>query len=331
LADATGLAAGLDCADFRWFGSDGVRMPPPVFMKGSTDMTIFKGSGVAVVTPFKDGGVDFDSYGTLIDWLIDEGSDAIISCGTTGEVSTLTQVEQMDAIRFAVERVGGRVPLIAGAGNNETAVAVRNSELAQAAGADALLVVTPYYNKASRRGLVEHFTAVAKSTDLPVILYSVASRTGVNIPPDVCAELAEIPNIAGIKEASGNISQVAEIARVTQGKGFDMWSGNDDMVVPLMSLGGVGVISTVANIIPRETHLMCEAFLNGDIGKARELQLWMKPLADAVFMEVNPIPIKAALHLMGRIAYEYRLPMCRMDEGNFAKLKTIMQGYGLVE
>jgi 4-hydroxy-tetrahydrodipicolinate synthase len=229
-----------------------------------------------------------------------------------------------------VERVAGRVPLIAGAGNNETAVAVSNSELAQKAGADALLVVTPYYNKASRRGLIEHFTAVAGVTDLPVILYSVASRTGVNIAPDVCEELADIPNIAGIKEASGNISQVAEIARRTGGKDFDMWSGNDDMVVPLMSLGGVGVISTVANILPRETHEMCAAWLEGDFAKARDLQLWMKPLIDAVFMEVNPIPIKAALWLMGRIEYEYRLPLCRMDEGNLAKLKETMEGFGLI-
>jgi 4-hydroxy-tetrahydrodipicolinate synthase len=293
-------------------------------------MTIFKGSGVAAVTPFKDGKVDYESYGVLIDWLVDEGSDAIISCGTTGEVSTLTQQEQIETIRFAVERVAGRVPLIAGAGNNETAVAVSNSELAQAAGADALLVVTPYYNKASRRGLIEHFTEVAKSTDLPVILYSVASRTGVNIAPDVCEELAEIPNIAGIKEASGDISQVAEIARVTQGKNFGIWSGNDDMVVPLMSLGGAGVISTVANIIPRETHEMCAAFLGGDYDRARTLQLWMKPLVDAVFMEVNPIPIKAALHLMGRIGYEYRLPMCPMDDGNFEKLEKRMKEYELL-
>jgi 4-hydroxy-tetrahydrodipicolinate synthase len=293
-------------------------------------MTIFKGSGVAAVTPFKDGKVDFDSYGSLLDWLVDENSDAIISCGTTGEVSTLTQAEQMETIRFAVERVAGRVPLIAGAGNNETAVAVRNSELAQKAGADALLVVTPYYNKASRRGLIGHFTAVAGATDLPVILYSVASRTGVNIAPDVCEELADIPNIAGIKEASGNISQVAEIARLTRGKDFYMWSGNDDMVVPLMSLGGVGVISTVANIIPRETHDMCAAWLGGDFVKARDLQLWMKPLVDAVFMEVNPIPIKAALHLMGRISCEYRLPMCPMEDGNFEKLKAVMKDYGLL-
>ncbi|MDR1292987.1 MAG: 4-hydroxy-tetrahydrodipicolinate synthase [Clostridiales Family XIII bacterium] len=293
-------------------------------------MTIFKGSGVAAVTPFKDGKVDFDSYGPLLDWLVDEGSDAIISCGTTGEVSTLTQAEQMDTIRFAVERVAGRVPLVAGAGNNETAVAVKNAELAQEAGADALLVVTPYYNKASRRGLIEHFTAVAHATDLPVILYSVPSRTGVNIAPDVCEELSGIPNIAGIKEASGDISQVAEIARRTSANDFDLWSGNDDMVVPLMSLGGAGVISTVANIIPRETHDMCAAWLGGDAAKARDLQLWMKPLVDAVFMEVNPIPIKAALHLMGRIPYEYRLPMCPMEEGNFAKLKALMAGYHLL-
>jgi 4-hydroxy-tetrahydrodipicolinate synthase len=298
-------------------------------MKGIETMTVFKGSGVAAVTPFKDGKVDFESYGALLDWLVDEGSDAIISCGTTGEVSTLTQAEQIDTIRFAVERVAGRVPVVAGAGNNETAVAVRNSELAQGAGADALLVVTPYYNKASRRGLIAHFTAVASATDLPVILYSVASRTGVNIAPDVCEELADIPNIAGIKEASGNISQVAEIARLTSGKDFGMWSGNDDMVVPLMSLGGDGVISTVANIIPKETHEMCAAFLRGDYEGARDIQLWMKPLVDAVFMEVNPIPIKAALYLMGRIGYEYRLPMCQMDDGNFEKLKALMGEYGL--
>jgi 4-hydroxy-tetrahydrodipicolinate synthase len=293
-------------------------------------MTVFKGSGVAAVTPFKDGKVDFGSYGPLLDWLVEESSDAIISCGTTGEVSTLTQAEQMDTIRFAVERVAGRTPLIAGAGNNETAVAVKNAELAQKAGADALLVVTPYYNKASRRGLIEHFTAVARATDLPVILYSVASRTGVNITPDVCEELADVPNIAGIKEASGNISQVAGIARLTSAKDFDMWSGNDDMVVPLMSLGGVGVISTVANIIPKETHDMCAAWLEGDFAKARDLQLWMNPLVDAVFMEVNPIPIKAALHLMGRIPYEYRLPMCPMEDGNFAKLKALMESYRLI-
>jgi 4-hydroxy-tetrahydrodipicolinate synthase len=301
-------------------------------------MAVFKGSGVAAVTPFAEGGsVDFESYGALLDWLVSEGSDAIISCGTTGEVSTLTQAEQMDTIRYAVERTaeaaekaGRRVPLIAGAGNNETAVAARNSELAQAAGADALLVVTPYYNKASRRGLIEHFKAVASVTDLPVILYSVASRTGVNITPDVCAELAEIPNIAGIKEASGNIAQVCEIARVTEGADFDLWSGNDDMVVPLMSVGGVGVISTVANIIPKETRDMCAAWLGGDVAEAARLQRWMKPLVDAVFMEVNPIPIKAALYLMGKIAYEYRLPMCPMDEGNLKKLEATLKGYGLV-
>jgi 4-hydroxy-tetrahydrodipicolinate synthase len=301
-------------------------------MRGGNEanMNIFQGSGVAVATPFKAGKVDFDSYGPLLDWLVEEGSDAIVSCGTTGEVSTLTQAEQIDTIRFAVERVAGRVPLIAGTGNNETAVAVRNSELAQEAGADALLVVTPYYNKASRRGLIEHYRAVAGATDLPVILYSVPSRTGVNVTPDVCEELAEIPNIVGNKEASGSNSQVAEIARVTRGKGFDLWSGNDDMIVPLMSLGGIGVISTVANIIPRETHDMCAAWLAGDAAKARDLQLWMNPLVSAVFMEVNPIPIKAALYLMGKIDYEYRLPMCPMDDANFGKLKALMESYGLI-
>jgi 4-hydroxy-tetrahydrodipicolinate synthase len=294
-------------------------------------MSVFKGSGVAVVTPFDENGkIDFERYGKLIDWLIDEQSDAIISCGTTGEVSTLTQDEQIEAIRFAVEKTAGRVPLIAGAGNNETAVAVSNSELAQKAGADALLVVTPYYNKASRRGLVEHFKAIAASTDLPVILYSVASRTGVNIAPDVCAELSRVPNVAGIKEASGDIAQVCEIARVTEGNDFSIWSGCDDIIIPTMSLGGSGTISTVANIIPRETHEMCAAFLRGDYARARDMQLWMKPLVDAVFMEVNPIPIKAALYLMDRILYRYRLPMCRMEDSNLAKLKDVLKEYGLV-
>jgi 4-hydroxy-tetrahydrodipicolinate synthase len=293
-------------------------------------MSVFQGSAVAVVTPFRDGKVDYDSYGKLLDWLVSEGSDAIVACGTTGEASTLTWEEQIETIAFAVRTTGGKVPVIAGAGANATFEAVEGSKRAEDAGADALLHVTPYYNKCSRRGLIEHFTACARAVKIPVILYSVPSRTGLNIAPDVCAELADVDNIAGIKEASGDISQVAEIARVTRGKNFDIWSGNDDMIIPLMSVGGAGVISTVANIVPRETHEMCAAYLSGDQAQAARLQLDLRPLIDAVFMEVNPIPIKAAAHLMGMCDYEYRLPLCPLADANFEKLKACMKDYGLV-
>jgi 4-hydroxy-tetrahydrodipicolinate synthase len=261
---------------------------------------------------------------------VDEGSDAIVSCGTTGEASTLTWDEQIETIAFAVKTVRGRIPLIAGAGANATFEAVEGSKRAEDVGVDALLHVTPYYNKCSRRGLIEHFTACAEAVKIPVILYSVPSRTGLNIAPDVCAELAEVDNIVGLKEASGDISQVAEIARVTRGKGFDIWSGNDDMIIPLMSVGGAGVISTVANIVPKETREMCAAYLSGDRDTAARMQLELKPLIDAVFMEVNPIPIKAAAHLMGKCDYEYRLPLCPLADANLEKLKACMKGYGLV-
>ncbi|MDR3225563.1 MAG: 4-hydroxy-tetrahydrodipicolinate synthase [Clostridiales Family XIII bacterium] len=293
-------------------------------------MSVFQGSATAVITPFSNGKVDYDRYGKFIDWQLAEGSDAIVTCGTTGEASTLTWNEQINTIAFAVKRVAGKVPVIAGVGANATEEAVEGSKRAEEAGVDALLHVTPYYNKCSRRGLIEHFTACAGSVKIPVILYSVPSRTGVNISPDVCAELADIDNIAGIKEASGDISQVAEIARVTRGKDFGMWSGNDDMIVPLMSLGGIGVISTVANIVPRETHEMCAAFLAGDTAKAERIQLDLKPLIDAVFLEVNPIPIKAAAYLMGLCEYEYRLPLCPLAEENFGKLKKCMKDYNLI-
>jgi 4-hydroxy-tetrahydrodipicolinate synthase len=293
-------------------------------------MSVFQGSAVAIITPFCDGKVDFGRYGELIDWQIEEGTDAIVACGTTGEASTLTWDEQIEAIEFAVKRAGGRVPVIAGAGANATFEAVEGSKRAEGIGADALLHVTPYYNKCSRQGLIEHFTACADAVKIPIILYSVPSRTGLNITPDVCAELADVDNIVGLKEASGDISQVAEIARVTRGKEFDMWSGNDDMIIPLMSVGGVGVISTVANIVPRETHEMCASYLAGDKDKAAGMQLDLKPLIDAVFMEVNPIPIKAALHLMGKCDYEYRLPLCPLAEANLDKLKRCMESYGLI-
>lgn len=290
---------------------------------------IFEGSGVAIVTPFKDGKVDFESFGKLIDWQLSEGTDAVIVCGTTGEASTLNDEEHMATVEYAIKKVDKRVPVIAGVGSNDTHHAIFFSREAEKLGADGLLHVTPYYNKASKKGLVEHYKAIANAVSLPIIVYSVASRTGVNITPDVCAKLARVDNIVGIKEASGNISQCAEIARVTPDD-FVMYSGNDDMIVPLMSLGGSGVISTVANVAPKDTHDMCVKFAAGDTKGALDIQLAMKPLIDAVFIEVNPIPIKAALWLMGRIEYEYRLPLCKMEEANLEKLRGEMKAYGLI-
>ncbi|MDR2087831.1 MAG: 4-hydroxy-tetrahydrodipicolinate synthase [Clostridiales Family XIII bacterium] len=293
-------------------------------------MSIFQGSGVAIITPFKNGGaVDFDRLGALIDWQTEQGSDAIVIVGTTGEASCLYDDEHLDTIGYAVQRVAGRVPVIAGVGSNQTEHGIKLSRGAQKHGADALLHVTPYYNKASRRGLIEHFTVIADSVDIPILLYSVQGRTGMNLAPDVVAELAKHPNIVGIKEASGNIAQVAEIARVTPDD-FDLYSGNDDMIVPLLSLGGKGVISVLANIAPKDTHDMVMKFLAGDAEGARKLQLDLKPLIDALFMEVNPIPVKAALWLMGKCEYIYRLPLCPMEEGNLEKLKKEMRAQGLL-
>jgi 4-hydroxy-tetrahydrodipicolinate synthase len=292
-------------------------------------MSIFQGSGVAIVTPFKGGKVDFDSLGKLLDWHVAEGTDAIVVCGTSGEASTLIDEEHIETIAFTVKKIDKRIPVIAGVGSNETIHAVYLGREAERMGVDALLHVTPYYNKATKKGLIEHFKAAAAAVSIPILLYSVASRTGVNITPDVCAELAKVDNIVGIKEASGNIAQVAEIARVTPDD-FDIYSGNDDMVVPLMSLGGKGVISVVANVAPKDTHDMAVKYLEGDTEGARKLQLDMKALIDALFIEVNPIPVKAALWLMGKIAYEYRLPLCTMEDVNLEKLKKEMQAYGLI-
>ncbi|MDR3305205.1 MAG: 4-hydroxy-tetrahydrodipicolinate synthase [Clostridiales Family XIII bacterium] len=292
-------------------------------------MAVFEGSGVAVITPFRNGKIDFESFAALIEWQIAEGTDAIVAAGTTGEASTLSDDEQIEVIRFAVETAAGRIPVVAGVGSNETSHGLRLTERAEKAGADALLHVTPYYNKASRRGMIEHFRVMAQATSLPILLYSVAGRTGMNIAPDVCEELAGIDNIVGIKEASGDISQVVEIARRAP-EGFDLYSGNDDMIVPLLSVGGKGVISVLANIAPRDTHDMVERYLAGDVRAAAAIQLRAKPLIDALFCEVNPIPVKAALYMMGKCAYEYRLPLCQMESANFEKLKKEMRTYGLL-
>ena len=292
-------------------------------------MAIFEGSGVAIVTPMKKGNVDYDCFGKLLEWQVEEGTDAIIVCGTTGEASTLSDKEQIDTIAYAVEKINKRIPVIAGVGSNETSHAVRLTEGAEGAGADALLHVTPYYNKATRKGLIAHFESVASATSLPILLYSVAGRTGMNIAPDVCEELAQVKNIVGIKEASGNISQVVEIARRSP-EGFDMYSGNDDMIVPLLSVGGKGVISVLANVAPRDTHNMVRYYLDGNVKEACELQLKSKALIDALFSEVNPVPVKAALYMMGMCEYEYRLPLCQMEDATFEKLKKEMKAYGLV-
>ena len=292
-------------------------------------MAVFEGSGVAIITPFKDGAIDFDAFGALVDWQIDEKTDAIVVAGTTGEASTLSDEEQIDLIAYTVKRTAGRVPVIAGVGSNYTDHGIHLTKEAEKAGADALLHVTPYYNKATRKGLIGHFKAMAQATSLPILLYSVAGRTGMNIAPDVCEELAQIPNIVGIKEASGNIAQVVEIARRAP-EGFGLYSGNDDMIVPLLSVGGKGVISVLANVAPRDTHDMVRKYLDGDVKGAAAIQLKAKALIDALFCEVNPVPVKAAVHMLGKCEYEYRLPLCQMEDANFETLRKEMQAYGLI-
>jgi len=286
----------------------------PESRKDGIIMPIFKGAGVAIVTPFtQDDKVNFEELGKMIDFQIAGGTDAIIICGTTGESSTLTHEEHDACIKFAVEHTAGRVPVIAGTGSNSTAEAIRLSTHAQNNGADALLLVTPYYNKATQKGLIQHYIAIANSVDLPIILYNVPSRTGVNILPQTAVTLAKnVKNIVAIKEASGNISQVAELAALADGC-IDIYSGNDDQVVPLLSLGGVGVISVLSNVMPKLTHDMVMSYLNGDVKLSRQLQLSVMNLNKALFCEVNPIPVKEALNMMGWNAGAVRSPLCEME------------------
>ncbi|AIS52039.1 4-hydroxy-tetrahydrodipicolinate synthase DapA [Thermoanaerobacter kivui] len=294
-------------------------------------MPVFKGSGVAIVTPFNEKGVNFEKLGELIEWHIKEGTDAIIICGTTGEASTMTQEEQQAAIKFTVEKVAGRIPVIAGTGSNNTAHAVEMSEYAQSVGADALLVITPYYNKTTQKGLVAHFTEIARHVDIPIIVYNVPSRTSLNMQPETFLEISKhVDNVVGVKEASGDIVQVAEIARI-MGKSFEIYSGNDDQVIPIMSLGGLGVISVTANIIPAKIHEMTIAYLNGDIEKARDMQLELNPLNRALFIETNPIPVKTAMNLMGFNVGPLRLPLVEMSDKNLEYLKSVLAKYGLLK
>ena len=291
--------------------------------------TVFTGAATAIITPFKDNKIDYDSFGKLIDWQINEGIDAIVVCGTTGEASTLTDQEHKDAIKFAVEKVSGRVPVIAGTGSNDTAYAIEMTEYACSVGADAILLVTPYYNKATQKGLIKSFTAVADASTKPIILYNVPSRTGCNILPATAAKLAEHENIVAIKEASGNISQIAELAALTRGK-LDIYSGNDDQIVPILSLGGKGVISVLSNPMPRATSKLCHEFFDGNIEKSLQMQLDLLPFVNALFCEVNPIPVKAAMANMGFCENSLRMPLTPMEEEHELKLVEIMKGLKLV-
>ncbi len=291
--------------------------------------TVFTGAATAIITPFKDGKIDYESFEKLINWQIEQGIDAIVVCGTTGEASTLTDDEHRDAIKFCVDTVAGRVPVIAGTGSNDTAYAIELTNHACEAGADAVLVVTPYYNKATQKGLIEMFTAIADASTKPVILYNVPSRTGCNILPATAAKLAEHENIVAIKEASGNISQIAELAHLVGDK-MDIYSGNDDQIVPILALGGKGVISVLSNPMPAETSKMCHDFFEGNIEESRRAQLTLVPFINALFSEVNPIPVKACMSLMGYCENSLRSPLSAMEDDHEAKMAEIMKGLGLI-
>jgi 4-hydroxy-tetrahydrodipicolinate synthase len=288
---------------------------------------IFTGSGVAIITPFTNDGIDYDKLGELIEYHIKEGTDAIVICGTTGEASTMPDDEHISAIAYTAKKVNGRLPVIAGTGSNDTRHAVNLSKRAEEAGADAILSVSPYYNKTTQRGLYEHFRTIAENIGIPMILYNVPSRTNLNINPDTVKKLSEIDNIVAIKEC--NLNQVGEIINLC-GSDFTVYSGEDGLVVPLLSLGGKGVISVMANIIPRDTHDMVAKFLAGDIEGARKLQLKAVELVKALFIEVSPIPIKEAMNLMGMNIGKCRMPLVDMSEANKQVLIRAMQNYGLI-
>ena len=293
-------------------------------------MAIFTGAGVAIITPFhEDGSINYDQLKKLVDYHCENGTDSIVICGPTGESATMTEEEHLECIKRTIDFTAGRLPVIAGTGSNCTATAVELSREATKAGADGLLVVTPSYNKATQKGLIEHYKAIAREADAPIIMYSVASRTGCNIEPATVAALVkEVDNIVGVKEASGNISQVAKIMQLTQGD-IDLYSGNDDQIVPILALGGKGVISVLSNVAPRETHEICAKFFAGDIEGSRELQLKAIPLINALFSEVNPIPVKKAVSLMGMEAGGLRMPLTEMEEANAQKLAQAMRAFGI--
>jgi len=293
-------------------------------------MSIFTGAGVALVTPMNaDGSVNFEKMKELIEFQIANDTDALIICGTTGEATTISDEDQIECVRFAKEVAAGRVPVIAGAGSNDTAHCIELAVACEKAGADAVLLVTPYYNKATQKGLILHYTAIANAINIPIILYNVPGRTGCNLAPKTVAELAKVPNIVAVKEASGNLSQVAEIAALV-GPDFDIYSGNDDQILPVLSLGGAGVISVLSNVAPKQTHDMVAKFFEGDIKGSIKLQLDAIELISALFCEVNPIPVKTALNLMGYEVGACKLPLCEMEPKNLETLKTAMKNYGLI-
>jgi len=287
----------------------------------------FTGSGVAIVTPFNENGIDFEKLGELIEIQIANKTDAIVVVGTTGEASTMPDPEHLSAIEYTVKKVAGRVPVIAGTGSNDTHHAIALTKGAEELGADGILSVTPYYNKANKQGLINHFKAIAEAVNIPIILYNVPSRTGMNFSIDVLKELAKIDNIVALKEASGNISYTAQVA--AEVPELYLYSGNDDMIVPVMSLGGKGVISVVANILPEETHNICELFEKGDVAASRKLQLDLLELINTLFIEVNPVPVKTAMNILGYNVGNLRLPLGDMEEGNYNKLSDVLKKYNV--
>ena len=291
--------------------------------------TIFTGAATAIVTPFKNGLIDYESFGNIIEAQISQGIDGIVVAGTTGEAATLTHEEHCECIKFAVEKVAGRVPVIAGTGSNDTAYGIELSKYACEVGADALLLVTPYYNKATPKGLIKNFIETAEATDKPIILYNVPSRTGCNITLPVYRELAKHERIVAVKEASGNISTIAELIAEC-GDSFDIYSGNDDQIVPIMSLGGKGVISVLSNVMPKLTHDICQSCFDNDYKKAAALQLEYLDFINALFCEVNPVPVKTAMAELGYCNIEMRLPLCEMDDANKAKLLGTMKKHGII-
>lgn len=295
-------------------------------------MAIFEGAGVALITPFKENGeVNFEKLEELVEEQIAGGTDAIIACGTTGESSTMTHEEDDEVIRFICNKVNHRISVIAGTGSNCTREAVSKSIAAEKAGADGLLVVTPYYNKATQKGLIQHFTTIANAVSIPVILYHIPGRTGVTMKPETIVTLCkEVPNIVGVKEASGDFSAIAEIMHLSGGE-IDVYSGNDDQIVPLLAMGGKGVISVLSNVAPRQTHEICASFFRGDVETSRRMQLEALPLINALFCEVNPIPVKAALNLMGKEVGPMRLPLTTMEEQNQERLAKAMREYGILK
>ena len=292
---------------------------------------IFTGAGIAILTPMHtDGSINWEEFGRLIDWQIENSTDAIIVCGTTGESSTMSDEEHLNAIRFAVERAAGRVPVVAGAGSNDTAYAVNLAKESKEAGVDGILVVTPYYNKTSQRGLIAHYNTIADATDLPMILYHIPGRTGVTIAPQTFKELSRHPNIVAVKEASGNISKIAE-TKYLCGDDLDLYSGNDDQIVPILSLGGIGVISVLSHVAPKATHDICQLYFDGKVKESARLQLEYMDLIHALFIDVNPIPVKDAMNQMGFAAGPCRMPLYPMSDGDRAVLTAALKNHGLLK